>query len=257
MFDKPVIFISATSDLRSARDLVGKVLYSTGYEPVWQEIAATDGGDLIEVLRRRLEPCALVVQLVGRRYRAEPPRPSAEFGRVSYTQFEALQAERLGKRVIYHFLDDNFPADPTDPEPPELAALQAAYRQRLIDDNKLRYDRIADSNQLELSIHRIRDELAALRMQADRRHRKLLRLATAAVVGVAAVAIITFFMLRRQVATDATLNTKLDRESEELAALRKAVVRRRAPPSRPSRWRRVKSSPSRSRPTSSPRPGCW
>ena len=31
MVSKPPIFISATSDLRSARDLVGKVLHSMGY----------------------------------------------------------------------------------------------------------------------------------------------------------------------------------------------------------------------------------
>src|SRR6202034_3301717 len=120
------------SDLRSARDLVGKVLFSMGYEPVWQDIEPTDGGELLEVLRRRIAPCAMTVQLVGNRYGAEPPHPTAEFGRVSYTQFEALEAERLGKKVIYHFLDETFPADPAGPEPPELTALQASYRQRLI-----------------------------------------------------------------------------------------------------------------------------
>ena len=60
-----------------------------GYEPVWQDIAATEGGELLDVLRRRIEPCAVLVQLVGQRYGAEPPQPTAEFGRVSYTQFEA------------------------------------------------------------------------------------------------------------------------------------------------------------------------
>lgn len=56
MTSRPVIFISATSDIRSARDLVGKVLYSMGYEPVWQDIEPTDGGELLEVLRRRIAP---------------------------------------------------------------------------------------------------------------------------------------------------------------------------------------------------------
>jgi hypothetical protein len=74
MADKPVIFISATTDLRSARDLVGKVLFSMGFEPVWQDIAAVDGGELLDVLRRRIAPAAVVVQLVGRRYGAEPLR---------------------------------------------------------------------------------------------------------------------------------------------------------------------------------------
>ncbi|HEX3656097.1 MAG TPA: DUF4062 domain-containing protein, partial [Pirellulales bacterium] len=172
MANKPVIFISATSDLRSARDLVGKVLYSMGFEPVWQEIAATDGGELLDVLRKRIEPAALVIQLVGQRYGAEPPQPTADFGRVSYTQFEALEAERLGKKVIYHFLDDHFPVDPAATELPEFASLQAAYRQRLKDTNRLRYDQIVDERDLKISIYEIKDELAELRLQADRRDRE-------------------------------------------------------------------------------------
>src|SRR5947209_20349900 len=108
MVTKPVIFISATSDLRSARDLVGKVLYSMGYEPRWQDIAPTDGGELLAVLKRWIDPSALVIQLVGSRYGAEPPRPTAEFGRVSYTQFEARYAESAGKKVVYHFIEPGF-----------------------------------------------------------------------------------------------------------------------------------------------------
>ena len=60
MVQKPVVFISSTSDLRSARDLVGKVLHSMGYEPVWQDIEPTDGGELLDVLRDRMhEPAGL------------------------------------------------------------------------------------------------------------------------------------------------------------------------------------------------------
>ncbi len=224
MSEKPVIFISATSDLRSARDLVGKVLYSMGYEPVWQEIAATDGGELLDVLRKRLTPCAMVVQLVGKRYGAEPPQATADFGRVSYTQFEALEAERLGKKVIYHFLDDNFPVASSDPEAPDQAARQQRYRQRLIAENRLRHDRIADANQLELSIWRVRDELAALRRQSERRQRNLMWSSIAALGGIAIISIATFAMLHRQQATDATVNIKLDKEAAEVQAMHKELA---------------------------------
>jgi hypothetical protein len=71
MVARPVILISATSDLHSARDLVGKVLYSMGYEPRWQDIAPTDGGELVAVLKRWIDPAGLVFQLVGNRYGAE------------------------------------------------------------------------------------------------------------------------------------------------------------------------------------------
>ena len=221
MTTRPVIFISATSDLRSARDLVGKVLYSMGYEPVWQEIAATDGGELLDVLRRRIAPGATLVQLVGRRYGAEPPHATAAFGRVSYTQFEALEAERLGTKVIYHFVDESFPTDPAGLEPPEMTSLQAAYRQRLIDTNRLRQDRIANAGDLELSIRRISDELAALRRQADRRHRNMLRLGIAAVAGVVLVAVLVFVastLLHKRQTEIHEQTAKIDEKLEKLIA---------------------------------------
>jgi Domain of unknown function (DUF4062)/Tetratricopeptide repeat len=216
MPDKPVIFISATSDLRSARDLVGKVLFSMGYEPVWQDIAALEGGELLDVLRRQIAPAALMIQLVGRRYGTEPPRPTAEFGRVSYTQFEALEAERIGKKVVYHFLDDNFPTDAVGPEPAELVSRQADYRQRLVEANRLRYDRIASPQDLELSILHIRDELALLRQQADRRHQNLVGLGIAALVATAGVGILAFAILNHQKDDAATVKTKLDQQATQL-----------------------------------------
>jgi nucleoside phosphorylase len=168
MPNRPAIFISATSDLRSARDLVGKVLYSMGYEPSWQDLMSTDGGELLGVLGRRIAEASLVVQLIGMWYGPEPPRPSAEFGRVSYTQFEALEAERLKKKVIYYLLDDRFPTDPVAPEPPELISLQAAYRQGLADSDRLYYGGISSAVELEVSIRRIERDLDVLRRQTHR-----------------------------------------------------------------------------------------
>jgi hypothetical protein len=234
MANRPVIFISATSDLRSARDLVGKVLYSMGYEPVWQDIEPTDGGELLEVLRRRIAPCVMMVQLVGQRYGAEPPQPTAEFGRISYTQFETLEAERVGRKVIYHFLDESFPTDPAAAERPELASLQTAYRQRLKDANRLRHGGIASATDLELSIRRLSDDLAALRRKAERRHRNQVWLSLAAVAGVVAAAVLSVVVMNRQgrmaatverqteIAT--TVDAKIDKQAAEMAALREAVA---------------------------------
>jgi len=217
MADKPVIFISATSDLRSARDLVGKVLFSMGYEPIWQDIEATDGGELLDVLRRRLAPASLVIQLMGGRYGAEPPRRTTEFGRVSYTQFEALEAERIGTKVIYHFLDNNFPKDEVESEPAELTSLQAAYRQRLTDANRLRYERITNPADLELSIRRIKDELAELRKQANVRHRIVVGLGIGSLVAISAVGIVAFTKFNRQ-------EEQVVRFETDLAALRADVA---------------------------------
>jgi tetratricopeptide (TPR) repeat protein len=190
MVQKPTVFISSTSDLRSARDLVAKVLHSMGYEPVWQDVEPTDGGDLLDVLRQWMAPCGLMIQLVGMRYGAEPPadRRPAEFGRVSYTQFEALHFEKLGRKVIYHFLELGFPTDPADREPPEQADLQAAYRARIEKANRLHQAKIASPQDLELSVRRISDELATFRRLADTRYRRMMVLAGGVAAGVALVA---------------------------------------------------------------------
>ena len=53
MSTRPIIFISAVSqELRSARKLVADTLHALGYEPRWQDIAPTDAGDLLGVLRK-------------------------------------------------------------------------------------------------------------------------------------------------------------------------------------------------------------
>jgi tetratricopeptide (TPR) repeat protein len=217
---KPVIFISSTSDLSTARDLVGRVLYSMGYEPVWQDIEPTDGGELLEVLRKRLAPCSMVLQLVGTRYGAEPPHAPPEFGRVSYTQFEALYAQKLGKKVVYHFIDPGFPTDPAKPEPQSLAALQAEYKRTLVQTNRLRQSHIASAQDLELSIRRISDDLASLRKQADRRFRRILWLVGSAAVGVAIAVAMVATVLRRQ----AEVRRSLEAQRAEIRAALSAAL---------------------------------
>jgi hypothetical protein len=76
MSPRPAIFISAVSrELRSARQLVANTLTFLGYDPEWQDIFGTEDGDLRSVLRRRIDHCKGVVQLVGECYGAEPPKP--------------------------------------------------------------------------------------------------------------------------------------------------------------------------------------
>src|SRR5438067_1513318 len=136
MSPRPTIFISAVSkELRSARQLVANTLTFLGYEPIWQDIFGTESGDLRELLRKRIDHCKGVVQLVGKCYGAEPPVSDETFGRVSYTQYEALYARSRGKKVWYLFIGENFPADPCEAETAELQKLQTDYRNRLQSDS--------------------------------------------------------------------------------------------------------------------------
>jgi hypothetical protein len=160
---RPSVFISAVSrELKSARQLVANTLGFLGYSPVWQEIFGTESGDLREMLRQKIDTCKGVVQLVGQCYGAEPPTSDPQFGRVSYTQYEALYAQLRGKKVWYLFIDDNFPTDPFEPEPQELRDLQAAYRGRLQSDLNIFY-RLTTRDALEASVLKLRDDLVRLR----------------------------------------------------------------------------------------------
>jgi tetratricopeptide (TPR) repeat protein len=160
---RPIIFISAVSrELRSARQLVANTLQLLGYEPDWQDIFGTEEGELRGMIRRRIDASAGVVQLVGQCYGTEPPTIDEQFGRVSYTQYEALYAKQRGKKVWYLLLDSDFTADPHDAEPEELRALQTAYRQRVGKSDQLYYP-LGSSDALEAKVLKLRDELAALR----------------------------------------------------------------------------------------------
>ena len=168
MNPRPVIFISAVSrELKSARQLVANTLTFLRYDPVWQDIFETSEGDLRGVLRRQISQCRGVVQLVGRCYGAEPLQPTEEFGRVSYTQYEALYARKMGKKVWYLFLDEAFPTEVCADEPEELRALQAAYRSRLQADTHL-YHPLTSLEGLEASILKLRADLIQLRKGARR-----------------------------------------------------------------------------------------
>lgn len=163
MSPRPAIFISAVSrELRSARQLVANTLTFLGYEPVWQDIFGLEGGDLREVLRQKIDQCRGVVQLVGQCYGAEPPSVDPAFGRVSYTQYEALYARQRGKKVWYLFIDETFPIDAHEPEPAELRDLQAAYRGRVQVDAHL-FHPLATRDALEAGVLKLRDDLTRLR----------------------------------------------------------------------------------------------
>lgn len=163
MSPRPLVFISAVSaELKSARQLVANTLMFLGYEPVWQEIFGTEGGDLREILREQIDECKGLVQLVGKCYGAEPPAPDEKFGRVSYTQYEALYARERGKKIWYLFIGEDFPADPCNDESPEWRELQAAYRRRVQADTHLFYA-LTSREALEMSVLKLRDDLVRLR----------------------------------------------------------------------------------------------
>jgi hypothetical protein len=168
MSPRPTIFISAVSkELRSARQLVSNTLTFLGYEPIWQDIFGTETGDLRQMLRDKIDQSKGVVQLVGQCYGAEPSSPDPDFGRVSYTQYEALYARKRGIKIWYLFMDEDFPIDPHEPEPEEQRQLQAAYRGVLKADSHL-FHPLKTKEALEAGVLKLRDDLTQLRKGARR-----------------------------------------------------------------------------------------
>lgn len=159
----PLIFISAVSrELRSSRQLAANTLTFLGYQPIWQDIFGTETGDLRAMLRQQIDQTKGVLQIVGNCYGAEPTAPDPQFGRVSYTQYEALYARSRGKKVWYLFIDETFPRDACEGEPEELRALQAAYRQKLQSDAHL-FHPLTTPEGLEASVLKLRGDLVRLR----------------------------------------------------------------------------------------------
>jgi hypothetical protein len=163
MTPSPAIFISAVSkELRTSRELVSKTLQFLGYTPVWQDVFGTEQGDVRAMLRQKIDGCQGVVQLVGKCYGFEPPESDQHFGRVSYTQYEALYAKQRGKKVWYLFLDDGFPVDAHEAEPEDARKLQADYRRHLESQPDL-YHLVENRAALETHVLKLRDELTRLR----------------------------------------------------------------------------------------------
>ncbi len=220
MTPRPLIFVSAVSrELKSARQLVANTLTFLGYDPIWQDIFATGQGDLRGVLRRQISGCKGVVQLVGRCYGAEPPSPDPRLGRVSYTQYEALYARQIGKKVWYLFLDEGFPIDACGDEPEEFRALQTAYRDRLKADSHL-YHPLTSVEGLEASVLKLRGDLVQLR-------RGVKQWALAVAILLALGVGINFSLLRWQRRTSQQVvatQQAVSNVSDEMAKLRQGIM---------------------------------
>lgn len=201
---KPRIFISAVSaEFRQLRQLTANVLLRLGYDPVWQDILGTEGGDLRDVLSRKIDSCQGVLQIVGQGYGFEPETVDPEFGRISYTQFELVYAQQAGKKTWIVFAEDgcsrdkpvgqlDLPEDPDHPDPAgyqsERRALQGRWRERLKQTGHLHHAASSDT-ELELRVERLKDELTEL-MRSERVWRKAILSGIGALILLAVVAVV-------------------------------------------------------------------
>ena len=211
MISRPKVFISTVSkELGSSRQLLANTLQFMGYDPDWQDIFETEQGDLRAMLRRRIDESQGVIHLVGHCYGAEPPVPDDKFGRVSYTQYEALYARQCGKRVWTFVLNEDYPVDTYEPESGELQALQSAYRDRVKAGGDLYYP-LSSQDALEAGTLKLRSELTALR-------RGFRRWAIAVSAVLLATLSVSVWLLMQQGKTTATI-ADTARTSEQTATV--------------------------------------
>lgn len=172
---KPRIFISSVSrELASTRQIVANTLLFLNYEPVWQDIIGVEQGEIREILRRQIDSCVGLIQLTGQRYGLEPSEPDPDFGRISYTQYEALYAVKRGMKVWHFLLDENFTPDQPNDEPEELRKLQSEYRTRIEQSDRL-WHAMPNVSELEKTLLKFRNDLEELRVAAERERRNGIR----------------------------------------------------------------------------------
>jgi tetratricopeptide (TPR) repeat protein len=127
------VFIAATSaDLGSYRQVAKEAVLTLGAHPIEEKTFPTDYRELQALLAHRLDPCDVIIHLVGFYYGGEPKAPP-DTPRRSWTQWEyyhATQGER--QKPVYRFLareNCHFDAQPS--EDAEKQRLQREHREHL------------------------------------------------------------------------------------------------------------------------------
>ncbi len=224
---KPRIFISSVSrELASTRQIVANTLLFLNYEPVWQDIIGVEQGEIRSILRRQIDSCVGLIQLTGQRYGLEPPEPDPEFGRVSYTQYEALYAVGRGMKVWHFLLDEDFPQDQPNDEPEELHNLQRAYRKKIEQSERL-WHAMPNPSELEKTLLKFRNDLELLRVAAERERRNAIRWRVAIVAAVLLLAGGLWWLKGRAGRTEekvATVEKKVEAEKIETRKQTEKVV---------------------------------
>jgi hypothetical protein len=235
---QPAVFVSCVSpEFRTTRQRIANILTRLGYIPVFQEIFGTEGGDLRQVIREKIDGCEGLIQVVGRAYGAEPPEPDADFGRISYTQFEFFYARNKGKKTWLIFAGDgctfdtpterlDWPHDAGNPNPAgyqaERRALQAAYRTARQADGHLYHPASSDA-ELDLGVERLRDELRSLRQAFSRWQTKVLSFIALIIAILLLIGGGVWWTHRRQSQDLATINANVKTVQGETSSIKSDI----------------------------------
>jgi tetratricopeptide (TPR) repeat protein len=163
--DRQNVFISASADLGSYRQVVRESLLTLGANPIEETNLPTEYRELWALLTRRLDHCDAVIHLVGFAYGAEPQRP-LDAPRRSFTQLE-YHVARKQKKPIYLFLAvEGSEFDELPEQGDEERALQLAHRQAIEEGGDAFYS-FANRENLARAVRELK--LPARRSEVPRR----------------------------------------------------------------------------------------
>ena len=106
------------------------------------------------MLRTKIDRASAVLQIVGDAYGSEPPEPDDDFGRCSFTQYEAMYGKSVGKPVYYLVATAEHPRDALAAtvdaaveatreaiaDADEKKHLQSKYKQRVLRGRTIYYE---------------------------------------------------------------------------------------------------------------------
>jgi len=125
------VFVSSTySDLKEYRAVVRDVVLDQKWHPVMMEHFGSQLGHSVEVCRRQVRKCDLLLLLVAHARGSAPLIEKGGNGRDSYTAFELDEAERCGIPVRVLLADDDWPMRLCESDA-EARAWVAGFRRRI------------------------------------------------------------------------------------------------------------------------------
>ncbi|QTN33980.1 tetratricopeptide repeat protein [Akkermansiaceae bacterium] len=182
---RPIILISAVGrELQCARYLAANTVSASGYQPEWRDQPPEAEGDAKAAIRKRVDRCYSVIQIIGHSYGPAPDEDDEEFGSISYTAYEALYAENKGKPVRYIILDASHPTDGGHYESEQFQKLQARYRAGIGKRSGL-FQTSSSPQTTESVVRKICEEFSSLRRRNRRRTAALAALSVLTISGTA------------------------------------------------------------------------
>lgn len=232
MSPTPHVFVSASSsDLASARIIVGQALMQLKCLPIEESLFSVEHGRIREMQERLIDPCQAVIHLVGRDYGGEPDQTDMPDGQLrrSWTQLEYDYVVKQNKKLYVIICDKSFPFDEAEPQPDKKGELQQAHRDAVLKGEHV-WHQVKTEEELREAVLQMKLPLDELRQELEKerlRKRRQVGAVLAVLAFLFAAAIVSQMILYRtvdDVSDKLDLVLELYRDSERIKKERKKQI---------------------------------